>query len=163
MRHRLTIDDTAHDVALVPAGDAYRIDIDGRTHTVALQGDRLTVDGTAIRAAVAVDGTRIFVHLDGRTIELVYVDPVQRYARHGSGSAEDVAKAPMPGVVIAVHTTAGSKVAKGETLVVIESMKLETAVKAWRDGTVAAVHVEKGQSFQRGTPLVTLEPAAEGG
>lgn len=163
MRHRLTIDDTAHDVALLPAGDAYRIDIDGRTHIVSLQSGSLTVDGITCRAAVAVDGTRVFVHLDGRTIELAYVDPVQRYARHGGGSAEDVANAPMPGVVIAVDTTAGSKVTKGETLVVIESMKLETAVKAWRNGTVAAVHVEKGQSFQRGAPLVTLEPVPEGG
>lgn len=163
MRHRLNIDDTAHDVALVPAGDGYRVDVDGRTHIVSLDGDRLTVDGTAIRATVAVDGSRVFVHLDGRTIELAYIDPVVRYARHGGGSAEDVANAPMPGVVIAVNTTAGSKVSKGETLVVIESMKLETAVKAWRDGTVAAVHVEKGQSFQRGAPLVTLEPVPEGG
>ena len=41
---------------------------------------------------------------------------------------------------------------------VIESMKLETAIKAWRDGTVAAVHVGVGQTFERGAPLVTLAP-----
>lgn len=163
MRHRLIIDDTAHDVALVPAGEAYCIDIDGRTHIVSLRPGSLTVDGNTSRAAVAVDGTRVFVHIDGCTVELAYVDPVQRHARHGGGSAEDVANAPMPGVVIAVSTRAGSKVTKGDTLVVIESMKLETAVKAWRDGIVVAVHFEKGQSFQRGAPLVTLEPSADGG
>ena len=37
---------------------------------------------------------------------------------------------------------------------VIESMKLETAIKAWREGAVAAVHVGVGQAFQRGAPLL---------
>jgi biotin carboxyl carrier protein len=53
----------------------------------------------------------------------------------------------------------GQSVTAGETLMVIESMKLETAIKAWRDGAVAAVHVGVGQTFQRGTPLLALAPA----
>ena len=66
----------------------------------------------------------------------------------------------MPGTVIAVHVTEGQAVARGDTLVVIESMKLETAIKALRDGTIATVHVATGQAFDRGMPLVTLAPEA---
>jgi biotin carboxyl carrier protein len=64
----------------------------------------------------------------------------------------------MPGVVIAVNVKEGQAVSAGETLMVIESMKLETAIKAWRDGMIAAVHVGLAQTFQRGAPLLTLAP-----
>ena len=80
----------------------------------------------------------------------------ERYGSHAGGAADDIAEAPMPGVVIAVNVTEGQAVSAGETLLVIESMKLETAIKAWRDGAVAAVHVGVGQSFQRGALLLTL-------
>ena len=66
--------------------------------------------------------------------------------------------APMPGVVVALNVAPGQKIARGETLLVIESMKLETAIKAGRDGIVAAVHFEKGCTFNRGAALVSLQP-----
>ena len=92
------------------------------------------------------------------TFTVRYVDPVQRYGSHAGGGADDIAEAPMPGVVIAVHVKEGQAVSAGDTLMVIESMKLETAIKAWRNGTVAAVHVGVGQTFQRGAPLLALAP-----
>jgi biotin carboxyl carrier protein len=67
----------------------------------------------------------------------------------------------MPGVVIAVHAAEGQTVARGDTLVVIESMKLETAIKAPRDGVIATVHVAVGKTFDRAAPLVTLAPEAK--
>jgi biotin carboxyl carrier protein len=85
---------------------------------------------------------------------------VKRHGAHGAGSADDVAEAPMPGTVIAVNAAPGQTIARGDTLLVIESMKLETAIKATRDGVVAAVHVAQGQSFDRAAPLVTLAQEA---
>ena len=79
---------------------------------------------------------------------------------HGA-SADDVATAPMPGVVVAVHTAPGARVTRGDTLMVIESMKLETAIKAWRDGTVETIHVAEGRTFERSAPLVTFAPEAK--
>ena len=106
------------------------------------------------------DGDFVHVHIDGATFTLRYLDPVQRYGSHAAGGADDIAEAPMPGVVIAVHVAEGQSVSPGDTLMVIESMKLETAIKAWREGAVAAVHVAVGQAFQRGAPLLTLAPQA---
>ncbi len=102
--------------------------------------------------------TLVHVHLDGSTFTIRHVDPVQRYGSHAGAGADDIAEAPMPGVVIAVHVKEGQPVAAGDTLMVIESMKLETAIKAWREGAVAAVHVGVGQAFQRGAPLLSLAP-----
>jgi 3-methylcrotonyl-CoA carboxylase alpha subunit len=109
---------------------------------------------------VAVHGDLVHIHLDGAAWTVRYHDPVERHGHHHGASADDVAQAPMPGTVIAVHVTEGQTVARGDTLLVIESMKLETAIKALRDGTIATVHVATGQAFDRGMPLVTLAPEA---
>ena len=125
-------------------------------------GQRLIVDGEATDALIAIDGNTVHVHLDGQHWELRYLEPVELHAGDHGASADDVATAPMPGVVIAVHTEPGARVTRGDTLMVIESMKLETAIKAWRDGTVETIHVVEGRTFERSAPLVTFAPEAKG-
>ena len=66
---------------------------------------------------------------------------------------------PFNGKVIAVHALPGALVKKGETLVVVESMKLEHALAAPRDGTVRSLHVEAGQQVASLQLLVTFEAA----
>jgi acetyl/propionyl-CoA carboxylase alpha subunit len=163
MRHPFTIGDVEHAVWLSRGEAGYGLDVGERVVTVALaplaaDTYRLTVDGEATEILLASDGDLTHVHVDGATWTVRYIDPVLRHAGHAGGDADDVAKAPMPGVAIAVLVSEGQDVALGTTLVVIESMKLETAIKAWRDGTVAAVQVAVGQSFERGAALVTLAP-----
>ncbi len=142
----------------------YRLHFDDQTFAVAL--DRGSADGVHVlsfegephEVLVAVDGDRVHVHLDGETFSARFLDPVERYARHAGASPDDVVEAPMPGTVVAVHVEPGHRVARGDTLMVIESMKLETAIRASRDGTIAAVHVAGGQAFERAAPLLTLAP-----
>jgi 3-methylcrotonyl-CoA carboxylase alpha subunit len=126
----------------------------------AAAGHQLTVDGETAKILLAADGDVTWVHVDGASYAVRYTDPVRRHAGHAGGGADDVALAPMPGVAIAVHVAAGDDVVPGATLMVIESMKLETAIKAWRAGTVAEVHVAPGQTFDRGAALVTLTAEA---
>ncbi|WP_380877288.1 hypothetical protein ACFB49_12190 [Sphingomonas sp. DBB INV C78] len=131
--------------------------IDGIAHPAALlPGAAFDVAGVT----VAIDGDHIWVHLDGETHELVWQDAITHYEEEAGGSADDVARAPMPGSVIQVAVAAGDAVAAGETMMIIESMKLETAIKAPRDGVVDAVHVAVGQTFERDAALVSLELAA---
>jgi biotin carboxyl carrier protein len=158
MRSAFTIADIESDVFLSRAGEGYRLHIEERAIPVALANDVLRFDGAAQDVAVAVDGDLVHIHLDGETHTVRYTDPVKRHGAHGAGSAEDIAEAPMPGTVVAVNAAPGQTIARGDTLLVIESMKLETAIKAWRDGVVAAVNVAPGQTFDRGAPLVALEP-----
>jgi 3-methylcrotonyl-CoA carboxylase alpha subunit len=164
MQHTFVIAETEHEGWLSRCGDGYTLHIGDAAVPIALAGAEnggqlLTLGAETSRVLVAPDGDLVHVHIDGMTFTIRYVDPVQRYGGHAGGAAEDVAEAPMPGVVIAVHVKEGQPVTAGETLMVIESMKLETAIKAWRDGAVAAVHVGVGQTFQRGTPLLALAPA----
>jgi acetyl/propionyl-CoA carboxylase alpha subunit len=163
MRHSFKLDDQIHTAWLGRRADRYLLDVDGIGHVVAIEpdgcgGHRLIVDDVATDALIAVDGNTVHVHLDGRQRELRYLEPVELHAGDHGASADDVATAPMPGVVVAVHAAPGARVARGDTLMVIESMKLETAIKAWRDGTVETIHVPEGRTFERSAALVTFAP-----
>lgn len=64
--------------------------------------------------------------------------------------------APMPGSVTVVNVKAGDAVKAGQTLIIIEAMKMENEVLAPADGTVTAVHVSGGQAVQQGDALLDL-------
>lgn len=82
-------------------------------------------------------------------------------AEAAGGDAAGELRVPFNGKVIAVRARPGDAVKKGDTLVVVESMKLEHALSARRDGVVRSLHVEAGQQVSPTQLLVTLaEPAA---
>ena len=72
-----------------------------------------------------------------------------------AGSGEAVA-APMPGTILKVNVTAGQAVKSGDTLCVLEAMKMENEIKAPKDGVVNTVAVTKGASVNTGDALVYL-------
>lgn len=160
MRAVFTIDEAEYSVFAARDGDAYRVHVDGRSYRVTGgRDDACTIDGVAHEILTAVDGDIVHIWMDGETQTLRYHDPVAYYGSHADGAADDIVVAPMPGTVIAVSAKQGQAVARGDTLLVIESMKLETAVKAPRDGVIAALHVKVGQSFDRSAPLATFAAA----
>ena len=62
----------------------------------------------------------------------------------------------MPGTILKIEVTAGQAVKKGDTLCILEAMKMENAIPAPQDGTVASVNVAKGASVNAGDLLVSL-------
>ncbi len=146
-------------------GSGFDLEIDGRPAEAALAplapGEfELRCDGGVERVFLAQEGDRVFVHLRGRALEVTVVDPLERArqqtrARLGAGEIF----APMPGVVVEVLAAIGDAVRPGDTLLVIESMKLQTAIPAEREGRVAALPVALGASFRRGDVLARIESA----
>lgn len=63
---------------------------------------------------------------------------------------------PMPGTVLDVKVKVGDSVKSGDTLIVLEAMKMENAIVAPKDAKVVAVHVTKGQTVESGGALVSL-------
>ena len=76
--------------------------------------------------------------------------------RAGGASAARELRAPFNGKLIAVHAQPGASVAKGDPLLVIESMKLEHTLAAPRDVTVDSVSVAAGQQVAPGQLLITF-------
>ena len=66
-------------------------------------------------------------------------------------------KTPLPGVIIDVKVNVGDTVTKGQTVVVLEAMKMENNINADRDGKVTAIQVAKGDTVADGAVLVVLE------
>jgi biotin carboxyl carrier protein len=166
MRHLFAIGEEKVETALVRRGCGYALLHRGCEYPVALRAledgaVEIDVAGRIRRAQIARQGDDTFIRLDGECHAVRWIDPLERLARAGGGSLDDVAQAPMPGTVITVQVKAGDVVARGQTMMVIESMKLETAIVAWRDGVVKALHVSPGQTFDRAAALVTLEAKGE--
>lgn len=163
---RFELDGAAHDLRPVRRGAPMEIAIDGRVHRVEVEtgADRrliICVDGTRHRVTVAGDGERIFVHAFGRAWEVRAVDPLS--GGRGAASAADRVAAPMPGTVLSVHAAAGEKVAEGDPILVIESMKLETTISAPHDAVVAELPLGPGATFDKGALLARFEVGGEDG
>jgi biotin carboxyl carrier protein len=65
-------------------------------------------------------------------------------------------KAPIPGLVINIPVEIGQEVAKGDNLIILESMKMENELKAPRDGRVERINVEVGNSVEQYQTLLVL-------
>ena len=63
-------------------------------------------------------------------------------------------KAPMPGLVLDVRVEAGQEVKKGDTLLVLEAMKMENSLKSPHDGQILSVEVVKGKAVEKGQLLL---------
>jgi len=63
---------------------------------------------------------------------------------------------PMPGTILQVKVTAGQAVKKGDTLFVLEAMKMENDIPAPCDGTIASINTQKGASVQAGDVLASI-------
>ena len=66
-------------------------------------------------------------------------------------------KSPLPGVILDVKVKVGDAVKKGQTVVILEAMKMENNINADKDGKVTAIKVNKGDSILEGTDLVVIE------
>lgn len=77
-------------------------------------------------------------------------------AQGAPAASGDALKAPLPGVIKNICVAVGDTVSEGQTLVVLEAMKMENNLDAEKAGTVTAIHVEVGQNVMENTPLVTI-------
>lgn len=162
MFHKFDLGGVTHELWLAPTVHGYYLLIvDGWNGPVAFVEEgtgrgSLTVAGTSEAVAFAVDGDVIHIHMRGRTRSLRYVDPLRALASVDGDDGHNVARAPMPGTVVALKVAPGDAVTAGTVLIVIESMKLETQILASQDGIVERLHVKDGDSFDRDAILVTL-------
>ena len=165
MAFRLWLDGAVHEIEIVARRPHLVISVDGREHEVSARGTRedgrqsLEIGGVSVHVTRAHSGDRQIVRLGGRTFEARLLDP--RSEADQSGAGQDHVRAPMPGAVVTVHKQAGAKVKRGETIVTIESMKLQMALIAPRDGVIAELTRKEGESFDKDEVIARLETLGE--
>ncbi|HKX17885.1 MAG TPA: acetyl-CoA carboxylase biotin carboxyl carrier protein subunit, partial [bacterium] len=82
------------------------------------------------------------------------------HARGGPNAAAGgagVVRAPMPGLVVAIHTKPGAHVVAGQPLIIMEAMKMQMEIRAPQAGVVRDVHVVPGRDVAGNDVLVTVE------
>jgi len=137
--------------------ESEQVHIEESTFTVqpAGRGVYVVSDGER-RWSVATAGPRDdrWVFVDGHVARLEIAAGVSR-ARRRSDSHELASQ--MPATVVRVLVEPGAHVSRGDTLVVLEAMKMELSIRAPRDGAIRAVHVKAGQLVQPNVELLELE------
>jgi 3-methylcrotonyl-CoA carboxylase alpha subunit len=118
----------------------YRVEVDGRSEIVYVAGAR---------------GDR-WVFWNGHVFRGSFGDEPLSPAPKIRRDAHQALSAPMPATVITVLVEAGASVKKGETLIILEAMKMELPLRASSDATVKAVHCREGDLVQPDTVLVEL-------
>jgi biotin carboxyl carrier protein len=106
---------------------------------------------------VRVEADRVAVWLEG---EWHRFDRVSRAADAAAHIGEGTVRAPMPGVVLAVHVRESDSVRRGQTLIVLEAMKMEHTLSAGAAGVVSELRVSSGDRVREGDPLLRISEAS---
>ena len=114
----------------------------------------LEVNGVRATSRVSRDGDHLYVQVRRGTASL---EVAPRFTPPGIETKVGGLNAPMPGVIIEVRVEIGQHVELGETLVVMEAMKMEHVISAPSAGTVSEIHVSKSQQVDNGAVLLTLD------
>lgn len=148
-------------VALVGRGDA----VEEHVVDFAQIGDgnvfSLIVDGVSKDIYVEVGAKGVLnIQMSGEWVEVISEDERHRAARAVASSRSsgvvDV-EAVMPGVVVSIEVEEGQEVKEGQTILVLEAMKMQNPLQAERDGVITKLHCKAGEAVAGGTVLAVLE------
>jgi propionyl-CoA carboxylase alpha chain len=128
-----------------------------RVHACGAEEVDLEVAGVRRRVSVLRAGERLFVQSELGASELRVLP---RFAEPEVELAAGSLVAPMPGVVREVRAAVGDRVARGDVLLVLEAMKMETPIRAPAAGRVAEVRASAGQQVEAGALLAVIEEEA---
>lgn len=116
--------------------------------------------GVLQRFAFAQDGETVF--LDGMSGHFVFQNMSHEPALAGDAAADGKVKAPMDGAVVDVKVGVGDSVSKGDTLLVMEAMKMEHALKAGSDGVIESISAANGDQVKSKQVLISIASDTEG-
>ena len=118
-------------------------------------GIDIEIDGQRFFSKVTKNKETVVVHMPWGDAVL---EILPRFVLPGSEVQAGGLIAPMPGKVIDLKVKVGSKVKKGDTLVILEAMKMEHQVKAFEDGKVSKLLIRKDDQLENGTLLMVVDP-----
>lgn len=155
--------DTARSVQILASRSGYHVTLDDATldlliHHCTPELVDMSLDGLRRRLTVEFADGRIYVTGPEAVLALSLRN---RFAEPESQIEAGSLVAPMPGTAIRVNATLGTRVAKGDSLVVLEAMKMEHTITAAAPATVVAVKVCPGDQVSTGEVLVVLEEDVE--
>lgn len=153
-------------------GEQYEVEID-KAGNISVNGNPHDVDfmdlgsslysiisnNKSVELVIEDDGGNVSVQMGGRMYETQVLDEralllAQRRGGLSSNSGEVVA--PMPGLIVAVPVAEGSIVTKGQTVIILESMKMQNELKAPIDGVVSSIQTTPSKTVDKNDLLLVI-------
>lgn len=133
------------------------LNLGGSLYSVITQNQSLEV-------VIDDEDNKIEVMMNGRLYETQVLDErallmAQRKGGLGNNSGE--VNSPMPGLIVKVSVENDQNVHQGQTVVILESMKMQNELKAPISGTITAIHIEAGQTVDKNALLIEITPPQE--
>jgi biotin carboxyl carrier protein len=156
---KLTFNNTTLDIS--SNGKTYILTLDDKKiHAQVLRAENgrldLLIDNERVTAYVSSDSAKRWVTVNGQTFVLTKSSGAGDRG-HGGHHVPGELTAPMPGQVRAVNVSEGDSVKKGQTLLLLEAMKMEIRVQSPQDGIVKKLLVKQGQTVEREQILIEIE------
>ncbi|MBQ0832895.1 acetyl/propionyl/methylcrotonyl-CoA carboxylase subunit alpha [Marinobacter sp.] len=155
---QLQVGDDIHELKILERDENYQVFVDGSVYSLTAK-----LDDDYMQAVI--NGHRISIHGNLHNDQLVLFyegDTFQCILYRENHVSEDMApegglSAPMNGAIVAVQTKVGDTVTAGQTLVIMEAMKMEHAIKAPADGVVSEIFFFEGEQVSEGAELIAIE------
>jgi biotin carboxyl carrier protein len=165
MIYEVTIAEKSYRVELTRNGDRWSCKLGGREwplDVVSVQDGVLSLllDGKSYEVKQETVGTETSVAVGHERFSVSVQDPRSlRSRRRASGSEQGVKKitAPMPGKVVRILAGVGVPVEAGQSVIVIEAMKMQNELKAPKNGVMKKINVAEGAAVEAGQSLAEVE------
>lgn len=149
--YKYTINGAQYDVNIESiVGQKAKVNVNGIPFEVEMQGSSLSEENLPTMASG--EGASAAAAAPSQENQ---APPAVSAVKNGPGAGTPI-KAPLPGVVTKVLVKQGGTVKKGQTVLVLEAMKMENNITAEADGSVTGVCVSAGDSVMEGTTLITI-------
>jgi len=152
-----------HDTAPITTHEMkqYKYTIDGKKYNVSI-GD---IEGNIVNVNVNGVDYNVEMEKEPEPEKKVVVRPVAQPVAEEGGSAsakskvntENALRAPLPGVITEIKVAVGDEVKVGDTVIVLEAMKMANNLEAEKDGKVTAICVKQGENVMEDSPLIVIE------
>jgi biotin carboxyl carrier protein len=168
MKLKAEIEGQEHQLNVTLDGTRVSAEIDGRRYDLIAHASQpglytLIAGGVVYQCRVAASGARpemFDVEVGNQAYAISLSDPKRLRVAESAGAQTDGAAqiiAPMPGKIVRVLVEAGARVEAGDSIVVVEAMKMQNEMKSPRAGLVTELPVKAGATVNTGDVLAIIE------
>jgi len=142
----------------------YKIKINGNDYNVVIDeveetSAKVEVNGTPYSVEFeksAVKPKKIVKVVNAPKAAAAPVAPAQKVSAPAAAAGETIVNSPLPGVVLSINKNVGDAVSKGDTVMILEAMKMENNIEATTSGKIVKFLAQKGDSVLEGAPLFVI-------
>jgi len=149
-RDGVTIDDQLLDWDIVKLEENYFHIVHNHK---SYKAEILNIDHQSKSVSIKLNGTKVDVSLKDKLDLLLEKLGMDQANTHKLNEV----KAPMPGLILDIPISQGDEVTQGDTIMILEAMKMENVLKASGDGVVKSIKVKKGDSVEKNQILIQFD------